>query len=773
MAHPKEIASLELLKLIQSAPLPCFLLPQVVKFIREKGAEWGKSWTFQEFEFWLNHFSGLEYEEERLVRGKIAGKYIPRENYQVFFPVGMGKVYSGSHFVAAHLSPDIDTTVASFIVWLEAFACKVGKKQHLWNLPGGAPDKPALFLFTGLFGEGIFDILARKESRLFCVSRDLLTRSGFITSEGEDSILSLQHGYNQTAIVLVDDKGQFLGDWRTHDVERVSQITLLFKTALRAFETDFLISHLKILAKEKVNEKVWDRPLSQSDFSDEQNENLGDFLKAALHLPKGEKSTFGELFEKLKLVKPTLELGENPFRQLEDLVLVLAAELKKVRDWSDSLTTALLIKEKVLGHPPHVIKLNTDLDEIQLQMKDYETLTVVTGENIPIGIVRAKDIRESPLATVTFCDFCNYDEIRLPPYITAISVIDHHKTELSTNTPPVVSIGDAQSCNILVAELLFKLYDPYSYRGKKSSSIKKEIQEHSTSEIKSDKEGLRSLLLQEMAATKETPYFVHPEREKIDYLLCLNAILDDTDLLTKVSQRDVECVSTLLQRIETLESQKEAPRHNFYHLVPGISFAKKGAEELLELPLMKKIWESVLGLKRRDLKENLAHFLKKEPHTLFADTKIQNGSNLISQIKLFKGVEVPFLAIEKGWLAFTLNHHDKNTDIDLAILMLSSVTAEEGAQDEIVIWASLKEKGPSHLSTFLHYFLPSLANLEHKIQIVNDQENIFEESFKKQEGKEVELVKDELDLTWARIIYPAGKLNSRKSMISPYLPKLN
>jgi len=55
------------------------------------------------------------------------------------FPIGMGKRYAGSHYVTAHSSPDLDTTVASFWGWIDAFGARVSEGLHLWNVPGGMP----------------------------------------------------------------------------------------------------------------------------------------------------------------------------------------------------------------------------------------------------------------------------------------------------------------------------------------------------------------------------------------------------------------------------------------------------------------------------------------------------------------------------------------------------------------------------------------------------------------------------------------------------------
>ena len=108
--------------LIRMAKSPAFLLGAVVDYMgrvnRSKTLK--ETYTLASFEFWLNHFSELSSKENLEIRAKIAGKAIPRGDYQAFFPIGMDRTFSGTHFVAAHLSPDVDTMIASFWGWLIA-----------------------------------------------------------------------------------------------------------------------------------------------------------------------------------------------------------------------------------------------------------------------------------------------------------------------------------------------------------------------------------------------------------------------------------------------------------------------------------------------------------------------------------------------------------------------------------------------------------------------------------------------------------------------------
>jgi hypothetical protein len=144
-----------LLELIQKEKEPCFLLAAVLEFIeRVEQEKLLDHYVLNSFELWLNLRSELSFEENYRVRAKIAGKFIERSDYQAFFPIGMGKIYEGPHFVTGHKSPDLDTTVASFWGWLDSFAARVSSGMHMWNLPGGPPPSQIEidWVFRDVFG---------------------------------------------------------------------------------------------------------------------------------------------------------------------------------------------------------------------------------------------------------------------------------------------------------------------------------------------------------------------------------------------------------------------------------------------------------------------------------------------------------------------------------------------------------------------------------------------------------------------------------------------
>ena len=169
-----------LLTFLQEEAEPCFLLPYVLMYLgRVAKEEILENYTFKHFEFWLNQHSGLTFEENYRIRAKIVGQLLDRSDYQVFFPIGGGKVFEGTHFVTAHRSPDLDTTVASFWGWLDAFGARVGNGLHIWNVPGGPPEQIEIdWLFHALLGPAVFTALAHTYSILHTTGLDLMVQKG-------------------------------------------------------------------------------------------------------------------------------------------------------------------------------------------------------------------------------------------------------------------------------------------------------------------------------------------------------------------------------------------------------------------------------------------------------------------------------------------------------------------------------------------------------------------------------------------------------------------
>jgi len=777
-----------LLELIQKEPEPCFLLPAVLEFVRSVDeAKILQHYTFTSFEIWLNQFSSLSFDENYAVRGKIAGKRVERGDYQTLFPIGMGKVYEGTHFVTAHKSPDLDTTIASFWGWLDAFAARVSDGLHIWNLPEGPPPSQieVEWIFRDLFGEAIFTHLPKTRTMLNLTGNDLMSQAGLQKKTVADSIADIDHEVNQKAVIVVDENGFFLGDWRSTDVEGVRQVIISLSSCLRWFENRLHLNLISIFAKEKLHlsdiSTVIKRLLALKlegcepalEFSLKQKGQVNDFMTRVLKMKKGLSSDFEDLaivLSKLgdvpfggvdgllsKMKKAELFdskghlIEERPriFTFLEGAIQSLNKGIVQIRARLEKLDIALKTKYEVFGRHMNTVTNRSDVEEIRNKMSQYSYLTVVYPDQdklYPVGVIQASDLRKQTLGTVSLRDFCNREEMGIPPYLDVISVIDHHKSSLNTFAPPMAILSDAQSSNTLVAQKAFEIND----------------------------------------ANHRKPYFIHHEREYIEYLHFLYGIIDDTDLLSKVSTVDVQCVATLLNRLKTLAVGKKTIIVKLDDLPRDRNFPKKAAALILQNEDMYSLYRKVYQYREKEVEKNITHCSKGETSNLFADTKEQNGCCRVGQTKIF-AANLPHFnkhadEIRYIWIHKSMKVHKEKPEIDLHIHMISTiVNAEEvykGAvgkynhDDELWIWIPSLEMGVEHLKRFLSAFQasPGLKNTPLEVEFLGanakDLAMIFKESF-----LDIPQKKSKRDLPVAVLRYKAGSLNSRKAMVSPYLPK--
>ncbi len=827
-----------LLKLIREEISHSFLLIPIIHFIDQvKKLGCLEHYSMSHFELWLNQFSGLSPEENSIARARIVGKNVPRDAYQTLFPIGMGKVYPGSHFVTAHSAPDVDTTIASFWGWVDAFGARVGSGMHIWNVPGGPPESQIeiALMFFDIFGEGVFDHLAKTRSSLALSSLDLMSQKGMLMMQTTESFLSIDHERNQNAIVLVDSKGQFIGDWLNIDVEGVRQVVNLLNACLRWFASTLHVQLISLFGKEVLTAKdipkfihaFFARKISEAepirDFTERQRAHLDASLKQVLHTPKGIDSTFEEFAHAMKGLGITefeafidrIEALESSalfdgkgrlqedrptlFKHLEKVIIELNRAISSVRDYVDTIDVGFRIKTKVFGYPAQMVSYRAELEELRQKMDGYPYLTVTFpdkgGVSIPLGIVQAAELYKTTLGTVTLRDFCNREEMKIPPYLEVISVIDHHKSTLLTATPPVATIADAQSCNVLLAERAFEINDGYSTSGMSLEQIEAQMEEVSK-DLKSysNRRILQRLLSRQIIAEKKGGYFVDPLREFIEYLHFLHAIFDDTDLLSKLSSRDVLVVSSLINRLKSLLLGKEVEIIVLDDLQRDETFAQRAAERILQHEDVYSLYKKIYAAKERILQENMRLCAEGKPTAFFADTKEQNGCARVGQTKLFANNFIEFASaattIQRRWYHLAMEHAKEMPQLDLHIHMMSTIPGAEDLfagtgteckhKDEMWFWISPTEEGIEHLKSFLNAFstLPQLKTADCALEVeflgsnAEELQAIFQESFLPIPMKVVTHRKRGEDLPIAVLRFKAGLLNSRKAMVSPFLPKV-
>lgn len=624
-----------LLTLIQQTPSPVFLLKAVVDFIHRVNEKkiFNEQFKFNHFEFWLNNFSNLSEAENYEIRAKIVGKFIPRETYQAYFPIGMSKIYSGTHFTIAHLSPDVDTMIASFWGWIDSFGARVGNALHSWVLPSGPPDSAVSNIIQGLFGTNLFQCTARTSPFVSLTAIDLVTQQNLIKDSTQDSLNTLNH--------------------------------------------------------------------------------------------------------------------------------------------------------------QNIVTLNSDMEEIKQKLQDFDFITVVIQEHdqplFPVGAIREKDLVNKGLGTVSLRDFCNREEMRMAPYLEIISVIDHHKASLSTPAVPTVTIGDAQSCNVLIAEHAFKINDCYSLGGMSPLEIHNQIKSliGNLNEL-SQTRILQQLLKRHLVVQQKRPFYIHPSREFSEYLSLLYAILDDTDLLTKVSDRDVDCVAQLLNRLKSLTLKREVEIVHFDDLPRDKKFAKAAARRILQQEDMHLLYKEIYQYREVEVENNLKQCLEGESSNIFTDTKEQNGCVRVGQTKLFAS-NFPYFSqnvdqIRKQWLKKSEEVFQEKPEIDLYIHMISTISSADEVyrdqigpyphKDQLWIWIPSTVYSFSHLNTFLTGFEHGLKNLKSSFSVefsssVSDE---FKETFSRYFSNITQVIHANGDPFLAILHFDAGILNSRKTMITPFLP---
>ncbi len=823
-----------LFDMIQETPTPCFLLPAIIDFMERINSEKILDhYTMVSFELYLNIFAKLTPEENAHIRGKIVGKQIPRERYQHIFPVGSGKTYPGTHFVTAHGSPDLDTTIASFWGWVDAFGCRISEGLHIWNVPGGPPEGQVEIgvLFKQIFGENMFNYIAKTKSALSVSGLDLMTQKGMLRKPITESSTDIDHQKNQNAIILVDDSGYYVGDWRNFDIEGVREVILLLCNCLRWFETEMQMKFLEFFDKKSPTVKdvppfvheIFDLRILDGHpvkgFSNYQKELVQAFIVRVLDLSRGMETKFGEFVKAMKELPlfdfhEFLDLVESLhtsslfdkagklvedrpqiFHYLEKILASLNKAIEGINKYVDRLDVALQIKTQVFDYKPQYASSRADLEEIRSKIGQFPYLTITASDRLgnlfPMGIVSASEIYRPILGTVTLRDFCNREETKIPSYLEVISVIDHHKSSLQTSSSPVVIISDAQSSNGMVAELAFAINDAFGISG----MTKEEIASQLSSAIKdlstpSKKRIAQRLLQKEIVLEKAADCFISPEREYVEYLHFLYGILDDTDLLTKLSLRDVDCVASLLNRLKTLSLGQETEIIHFDDIPRDKQFLSKAARRLLQNDDLYSLYQKIYHAKEQAVERNILLCAEGKPSTFFADTKEQNGCCLVGQTKLFAknypAFEKRIDSIRKMWWEEAVLAQKEKKECDLHLHMISTLAGAEELykgvtdtfkhRDELWIWIPPTDSGIEHLKSFLNAFrsLPPLLLPMTEVEFfghnAQDLDLIFTESFLPIPRKIAHEGKHGLPIAVLR--YKAGSINSRKAQISPFLPKL-
>ncbi|MCB1084186.1 MAG: hypothetical protein KDK61_07730, partial [Simkania sp.] len=305
---------------------------------------------------------------------------------------------------------------------------------------------------------------------------------------------------------------------------------------------------------------------------------------------------------------------------------------------------------------------------------------------------------------------------------------------------------------------------------------------------------MQRLLQRKKVIQSDCYHYIDSKREFAEYLHFVYAILDDTDLLTKVTRIDVEIMASLLNRLKSLIERKEMEIVDFDDITEDHDFTKKAASRLLQNKDFYSLYSKVYLHKEQSVGENLEDCAKGLKSNIFSDTKILNMGDRVSQTKIFARNYTTFETyaneLRRIWYQNAQNAFESNHEQLLHLHMISTVTSADDLfkgkeisywhQDELWIWIPPVDGAAEKLKLFLSSFKSSPKiqaignwNIEFLGENAKELSQIFKESFLKtpQKMPDSKTAKGELPIAVLR--YDAGRLNSRKGMIAPFLPKLS
>lgn len=814
---------------IEAQSLPCFLLPKLSFIIAKINEEAILESPFRlaNFEMWLILFAQIDAQQQQRLREKIAGQAFPRESYQLLFPIEEKKLHPGSHTVCAHKAPDLDTSVTSFWGWLDAFGARIGESMHLWNLPGGRLGQVESLIFEQFLGKDYLEHLAKRRESIEPLSIELVSPraqastapleafkgtssapSGFApfqlyTKEDRLSKLTLEH-YKE-ALVIVDEEGYYLGQWHRSDMAQALSILSLLTHTFTWIQNEILSRLMKVLAQPNISWDVMEQAIEgiyalkildaansapsqprrvlQSafahlfPFTTPLDENAPQELHPTLEelALACSASSFKEDQPSLKKALGALKrrshqklfnpsMTENSpseekrlfFAFLEETRAEMQQVFEGLRDWCDRFEVALKIKEKILKSPHHYLSVKAELAEVEQALKHCSSLCAVypekSGRLVPVGMISREQLSRRSLASASLRDFSSSEEMEISKRVDVISIVDHHKCSIASHFAPVAHISNTQACATLVAELKKALF--------------------------------------QRAKRLEPSSWIAKERLLAQNFTLLLAILDDTDLLKKASTRDLEACARLIE--ESLALQDFSNAAPFSH--------SPSRQELLSHPHVRALLEQLDHFKAQVLEEEIraaatplvdAECLPTDP-LLFRDTKVQNGTARVGQIKLLPAVRPLFFEhrehIRRSWCARAEKLHHFDPHVDLHLQMISTIEDAQGhigeGQDELWIWCDTSERSLERLTHFLRGFKISSAmekeRQEHpqglKVHIYGEEEetrglkNLVYLNFLQEEKALKQHPKQEGEKPHLVITYAVGRVNSRKSLVSPFLP---
>ena len=783
-----------------------------ISVIRKKIA---KTYCFSSFELWLNHYCSASKEDQGIVRAKIVGKSLNRSDYQQFFPIGLGNTFFGSHFTIAHFSPDLDTTIASLWGFMDAFGARVSDGLHYWQVPGGRPKGVVELdlLFDRIFSRDLFDVVAKSSRGPELTSLDFLSARGIRRSNLSDLSSSIDYDFKKTALVVTDEKGHYVGDWRSKDANAIRNLVMRLLSLVSAYEHSCSLFLIQKLAKgqlkdlEKGCQEFLSRPLNDcsqgADLTPKMQERLEKLIVHFLGIDAGLGVCYGEFLERvdLKRAKELLALMQNCHRELETdgasfaflekLSLVQGEFFNDFKASLDTLESGLKIKKAVFGIGAKALSHVASLDEVKTGINDYHHVSVAyEGEGLetrtPLGVIWSEDLKKKALASVSLRDFSNFDEMQCPDYMQVISCVDHHKSKFSTAQVSRSVVSDSQSSNAIIASMVFELNDRVSCGAMTIDSVEESLKKVFAMSDSALKFRIQRRLLQRKEnLLKKHDKFVSYDREFIEYYHFLYAIFDDTDLLNKVTAFDLRTIASLLNRMKSLSLKDEVEVVNFDDIEGDENFLKLAQRRLLENKDLYSLYVANDEQKKTFLEKQIIECVNKKGMTFFSDTKIQNKYACIGQFKMMRQIEPLFRekrsSIQEIFVERSETIYRENSSVNLFMFMLSSIdSAQEVYQgstnasnykDELWFYTpSAEKKGMNNLALFLSSFLGSskMVNQKYEVECIGPDAQKYSALIKKL-GCSASIMSSSASFSLLVLKIACKSIRSRKSDISVHL----
>lgn len=798
---------------LKSADEPAFCLKAVLQYLDrvDKIFPIKGRWTLALFEIWLNSQRSIDPDLQLSIRSKIVGRHLPRSAYQILFPIGSGQTLLGSHIITAHISPDLDTCIASFWGWSDAFAARLSSHVHHWNLPGGILAPQDRLVVDELMGPELLQQLPTSQKELCLKAVDLIDSKALIELPGDKKIDFETDLDEQTIAVMVDAKGSYLGELNFWD--RIDLIPIITSIALglqwitaraqsqigdaKSVKRGHSWSDLRQLALEQIPPIA---ALARSTLL-----SLEQFVHRYFGLPAGLKTKLAEIGQGTIACA-----GLQPFALVADLLTGLMNKDEMVCDDGSffmrqfesaaadaqtalhRLDVLIAIKTEILKRPFSPLRSDDELSVVRAELQKCPARAVVLQESsdrsTPLGAVFAAKLANSTLGTATFRDFCNRQEIQAPPYLQITSVLDHHKTDLQTAAIATCCSADVQSCNVLIAELALDLNDRCAGAKKKSDQeqLASLLIDRTTLNDRAKLRLLQRLIPRYLA--QKGDWYVHKEREMIEYLSLLYAIFDDTDLLMKATPRDVRCVVKLLNRAKSLQCQYEVEIIDEEGLEEKADFSRQLATRILRHEETYSLYSQVFAFRFESIEKAMRTTSDGVSNSWFADTKEQNGCARVGQSKLFtRNIETfghlrpklvtRFIDLAKSSARddrLVLHLHMCSTIADAGEVYEGQTGKNYSHCDQLWFWIADLSSADRALDNFLTSFYQAKELKEQmpRLEIFNDRNERLKKIFniEKAPWSITESSCDATDQIFAILHVKATSLNSRKAAIAPHLP---